>query len=91
MAPDCSSPVGWTFVWPVLFVFPFLARSCSLPLRASYSLFRCHPCLSVAARYRAFLSSWHLLAEADFIFSIDVDCLFVAPVGSEILSDSVST
>ena len=83
MAPDCSSPVGCTLVWPVLFVFLSLARSCSLPLRASYSLSRCHPCLSVAARYRAFLSSWHLLAEADFIFSIDVDCLFVAPVARQ--------
>jgi len=39
----------------------------------------------------SFLDCWHLLGHADYIFSIDVDCLFVAPVGREILADTVAT
>ena len=47
--------------------------------------------LTAMLRYRSFLDSWHLLAHAHYIFSIDVDCLFVAPVGREILAHTVAT
>ncbi|EKX54020.1 hypothetical protein GUITHDRAFT_100270 [Guillardia theta CCMP2712] len=47
--------------------------------------------LSAMMRYRNFLDSWSLLEDADFLFSIDVDCEFVAPVGEEVLEDLVGT
>jgi hypothetical protein len=47
--------------------------------------------LTAMLRYRTFLECWHMFAHGDYLFSIDVDCLFVAPVGPEILADSVAT
>lgn len=47
--------------------------------------------LSAMLRYRHYADSIHLFAGADYAFSIDVDCLFVAPVGDEVLASTVGT
>jgi len=47
--------------------------------------------LAAMMRYRHYSDNWQLLDGADYLFSIDVDCLFVAPVGEEVLVRSVGT
>lgn len=47
--------------------------------------------LAAMMRYRHYSDNWHLIDGADYAFSIDVDCLFVAPVGDEVLVRSVGT
>jgi hypothetical protein len=41
-------------------------------------------------RYHTYLTEKELLKEYDYIFHCDVDMLFVAPVGGEILSDGIT-
>ncbi len=77
-----------------------LAFAALTKLCAFVSLFPLHVLLvsSVAPRfrwlplagYRGFVDGWHLAAHAHFVFSIDVDCLFVAPVAREVCSRDTS-
>lgn len=47
--------------------------------------------MTAMMRYRHYADSWHLIGDAAYVYSIDVDCLFVAPVGEEVLSSTVGT
>mmetsp|Transcript_81970 Transcript_81970/g.220122 ORF Transcript_81970/g.220122 Transcript_81970/m.220122 type:complete len:814 (+) Transcript_81970:462-2903(+) len=47
--------------------------------------------LAAMMRSRHYVDAWHLVGQADFAFSIDVDCLFVAPISArEILAPMVA-